>query len=170
MRRWTAEERIAQINSIVNVSFVRWVDGYRNCYSKAVCRCSVDGFEWAAQVHSLVNVQTGCPRCSKTGFNPALPATLYILRSECGAMVKIGISNNYAQRHRQLARVTPFSWDCIELIHGDGTSVASAEKGLHDLTERVEFVEKFDGHTEWRRWDSRLPLWLEHYRRHIEAL
>lgn len=169
MRRWTAEERIGQINSIDGVSFVRWADGYRNCYSKAVCRCDVDGFEWSAQVHSLVTVKTGCPRCSKTGFNPALPATLYVLRSECGTMMKIGISNYYAQRHRQLERLTPFRWDCIELIHGDGVLVASAENGLLELTERVEFVEKFDGHTEWRKWDDRLPLWLEHYRRNIEA-
>lgn len=167
-RRWTADERVEQINRQNNTRFIRWVDGYRSAKSRAVCRC-FDGHEWVANVSDLIHGGTGCPRCSKTGFNSSLPATLYILRSECGTMMKIGISNYYAQRHRRLERSTPFRWGCIELIHGDGALVASAEKGLLELTERVEFVEKFDGHTEWRKWDDRLPLWLEHYRRNIEA-
>ena len=84
-------------------------------------------------------------------------------------MMKIGISNYYAQRHRRLERSTPFRWGCIELIHGDGALVASAEKGLLELTEPVAFTEKFDGFTEWRKWDNRLPSWISQCREKIEA-
>lgn len=65
VRRWTAEERVAQINSIEGVEFVRWVDGYSNVNSKALLRCSVDGLEWEASVHNTVNGRCGCPQCSK---------------------------------------------------------------------------------------------------------
>ena len=169
LRRWTDEERVSQINALPNISFVRWESGYRNVYSKAICSCAVDGFEWSSQVHSLLNIRTGCPKCAPCGYNPAKPATLYALRSECGTMVKIGISNDYEQRHSKLARSTPFRWDCIELLHGDGSLIADLEKELHGKTEQVQFADKFDGHTEWRKWDSRLPLWFDNYRRNIDA-
>lgn len=170
MRRWTAEERVSQINALPNISFVRWEDVYKNVYSKAICRCAVDGFEWAAQVHSLLNLGTGCPQCSPCGYNPAKPATLYVLRSECGVMTKIGISNYYKQRHAQLRRATPFKWSCIELVHSnDGAFIAELEKELHSWTEPVEFINRFDGHTEWRKWDDRLPKWIARFRLKVEA-
>lgn len=156
-RRWTAEERIEQINSISNIRFIRWVDHYKNGHSKAVCRCEVDDFEWSPSVDNLLNSGTGCPSCAKSGFDKNKDSTLYFLRSECGAMVKIGVSNNHAQRHRILRHRTPFGWSCIELIHGRGSLIAELEKGLHGKTEQVEFSETFDGHTEWRKWTPEIP-------------
>ena len=64
VRRWTAEERVEQINSLESINFISWVDGYRNNKSKANVRCAVDGFEWTAEVQSLVNSGSGCPQCS----------------------------------------------------------------------------------------------------------
>jgi hypothetical protein len=160
-----AEKRIAQINALPNIFFVRWADVYKNSFSKAVCRCDLDGHEWATAVDSLLNAGTGCPACAQSGFNPATPGTLYILRSECGTMVKIGISNNHEQRHGQLKRATPFDWHCIELLHSDdGSLIAELEKELHSWTEQAEFREPFDGYTEWRKWDDRLPRWIKRYR------
>ena len=100
--RWTADEREAQINAKPNIAFVRWDGIYKNSYSKAICRCEVDEHEWGASVSNLVNHGKGCPKCAQHGFNPAKAGTLYILRSECGTMVKIGISNDHEQRHGQL--------------------------------------------------------------------
>lgn len=79
-------------------------------------------------------------------------------------MVKIGISNNHEQRHSILKRKTPFTFHCVELCHGDGELVAALEKVLHGLMEPVTFAEQFDGSTEWRKWDDRLPEWFELYR------
>lgn len=155
-RRWTAEERIAQINTIPNIRFVRWGGPYKNHKSKAVIRCSAN-HEWSASVDNLLNSGTGCPSCAKSGFDKNKDSTLYFLRSECGAMVKIGVSNNHAQRHRILRHRTPFGWSCIELIHGRGSLIAELEKGLHGKTEQVEFSETFDGHTEWRKWTPEIP-------------
>ena len=164
-RRVIAEERIAQINALPNISFVSWCGEYTNAFSKAVCRCSIDGFEWAASLNHLLNNGSGCPACAKGGFNPAKQGTLYFLRSECGSLVKIGISNNHKQRHAQLRRRTPFDWHCIELLHSDdGSMIAEWEKELHSWTEQAEFREPFDGYTEWRKWDDRIPMWIEEYR------
>lgn len=160
-----AEERIAQINAMPNISFVRWAGEYKNANSKAVCRCDLDGHEWASSLSNLLHSGTGCPACAQGGYNPAAPGTLYALRSECGTMAKIGISNNYKQRHAKLKRATPFDWHCIELLHNnDGAFIAKAEKELHSLTEQAQFSEPFDGYTEWRKWDDRIPMWIEEYR------
>lgn len=164
VRRWSADERIAQINSLLNVKFVRWYEDYRGARTKCVCRCIKCHTEWVPTVDNLVNHGRGCPACSWCGYNPYKPATLYALRSECGSMVKIGISNNYEQRHAILKRKTPFQFECVELCHGDGSLIATLEKVLHDLMTPIKFNSTFDGSTEWREWDDRLPMWFEMYR------
>ena len=63
-RRWTAKERIEQINKLEGIEFVSWVDGYKNHYSKANVRCAVDGYEWGSEVNNLVNNKQGCPHCA----------------------------------------------------------------------------------------------------------
>lgn len=160
-----ADEHIARINTLPNIKFVRWAHGFKNISSKAVCRCAIDGFEWAVTVQNLVHHGRGCPKCATIGYQPSKPGTLYFLRSECGSMVKIGISNNYKQRHSRLRRRTPFNWHCIELLHDDdGSLIAEWEKELHSWTEPAIFLETFDGYTEWRKWDDRLLRWIKRYR------
>ena len=148
VRRWTAEERIEQINSLENIEFVGFVDGYRNNNSKATVRCKTDGFEWSARVYNLVNGGRGCPKCAKNGYDQSKLGHLYALRSECGRYVKVGISNKPSQRHRQLELATPFSFSCIEQISGDGSKISDLEKYFHDKYERAGFA-RFDGCTEW---------------------
>jgi len=96
----------------------------------------------------------GCPGCAETGFNRTKKGFLYVLRSECGTMMKIGVTNNPSQRHAQLTRATPFLFDCIELVEGNGDYIADLEKNLLSLFEPVNFTEKFDGSTEWRLWSE----------------
>lgn len=159
-QRVSTAERIAQINTIPNVDFVRWCDGdYRNAHSKAVCRCGA-GHEWVTSVTSLIIQGTGCPRCAEYGYNPSKVSTLYALRSECGTMVKVGISNDYERRQRELTVRTPFSWSCVGMIHSDGALIASLEKAFHGMTEPVTFTETFDGYTEWRKWVPEITDWF----------
>lgn len=169
-RHWAADDRIEQINALPNIEFVRWENGYEGSYSKAVCRCLTDGCEWPAVVNNLVNNGRGCPQCAKSGYNPEALGTLYILRSICGGMIKIGISNNYKRRHAVLKRKTPFNWSCIELLHGDGATIAEFEKELHSFTSPAFFDQPFDGYTEWRKWDDRLPRWIERYRARLARI
>lgn len=170
-RRWTAAERAAQINALPDIIFVRWADGYKNKTSKAVCQCEVCSFEWAATPSNLLKGTrgTGCPQCAPFGYDKTKSGTLYILRSECGSMVKIGISNHHIQRHAQLRRNTPFDWSCVELLHSDdGALMAEWEKELHNWTEQVDFKAPFDGSTEWRKWDDRLPKWIKRFRARLK--
>lgn len=147
-RRWTADERIEQINKLGNIRFIYWADGYKNASSKANVRCKVDGFVWSTAINGLLNIGSGCPRCAKTGFDQTKDGSLYALRSECGKYVKVGISNKPSQRHKQLERSTPFKFNIIEQICGDGAKIAELEKYFHNKYESAGFV-GFDGCTEW---------------------
>lgn len=168
-RRWTADERIEQINALPNITFVRWINGYTNARSMVRCRCAIDDCEWSVRIDDVVNGGKGCPQCADKGYSPSKLGTLYALRSECGTVVKIGISNDYQRRHRELVKATPFDWLCTEMLHGDGAMIESLEKAFHGMTEQVQFAEPFDGHTEWRKWDPRLPEWFNQWRKMTQA-
>lgn len=148
LMRKTEYERICDINSLANIRFVCWTDGYKNSYSKAVVRCHNEGHEWTASVNSLVNTKRGCPCCAKSGYDSSKPGYLYALRSECGKHVKIGISNRPRDRHCELKRSTPFDFVVIESIKFDGKKAAELEKCFHEKYESSGFV-GFDGATEW---------------------
>ena len=62
--RIPANVREQQIDSLHNISFVRWDGEFKSNKSYAVVRCRSDGFEWRASVHNLVNNGHKCPECS----------------------------------------------------------------------------------------------------------
>ena len=148
VRRWKAEERIEQINSLENIEFISFVDSYIGANSKAKVRCIIDGFAWSASIHSLVNNVSGCPRCAKYGYQLDKKGYLYALRSECGKYVKVGISNEPRRRHNELEKRTPFKFNLIEQISGDGDKIYKLEKHFHNKYESAGFT-GFDGCTEW---------------------
>lgn len=159
--KWTPEERITQINKINSISFVRWESEYKNCRSKAIVSCSLCGNEWGAQVISLISAGRRCPSCSKTGFNPSIGASLYVLRSACGKLMKIGISNNHKKRLAKLSKSTPFDFVLVDLVCGNGALISNLEVAIHSITDECEFGFKFDGFTEWRKWDSKIHEWID---------
>lgn len=63
-RRWSADERVFQINGLENIEFVRWDDGFSGSSSKAIVRCKVDGFEWSSTVNHILSHGRGCPQCA----------------------------------------------------------------------------------------------------------
>lgn len=95
----------------------------------------------------------GCPGCANYGFDRTNDGFLYILRSDCGRYMKIGITHNPKQRYIQLSKSTPFSFKRIELIEGPGEQIANVEKELLAKYRPAEFTETFNGSTEWRIWD-----------------
>lgn len=55
------------LSMLPNLSFVGWVDGYRNKSSKVIMRCD-SGHTWTTSVSSLIHQNTRCPKCAiKTG-------------------------------------------------------------------------------------------------------
>lgn len=147
-RTLSVDKRIVQINSIENIEFVSWVNKYKNAHSKAVVRCKIDNFEWEASVHHIVNGGHGCPLCAKYGFQLDKKGTMYALLSDCGNIVKVGISNNPENRHRKLAKSTPFKFSVIEQIHGHGEKIAELERYFHKKYKSAG-LSGFDGATEW---------------------
>lgn len=149
--RYSQSERESQLLAVLrDATFVKWVNGYKGQRSKAVIACSC-GREWEATVHSLVTIGSGCPSCAGYGCNPSSRGTLYTLCKSDRSSVKIGISNDYERRLKELKKNTPFNWECIALIHhDDGSLIKSMEKHLHAMTSRAENTGRFDGHTEWR--------------------
>lgn len=147
-----------------NESFIqkaREFHGDKYDYSKTVCK----------SVHTKVKIictehgefiqrpsdhfkGKGCPGCANYGFDRTKKGFLYILRSECGQYMKIGITNKPCQRQSQLSRATPFSFKRIELIEGPGCRVAELEKELLSFYQQAKFIEPFDGYTEWCLWDT----------------
>lgn len=147
-RRWKSDERIEQINSLENILFLSWVGEFNGGRSKANVRCSLDNYVWSAAVNDLVNGGKGCPSCANGGYDPSKAGFIYALRSECGMYVKIGISNDPKRRHKELEKRTPFKFNLVEQISGDGAKIAELEKYFHEKYERAGFV-GFDGCTEW---------------------
>lgn len=158
--RTPATNRVDQINSNDNISFIRWDGEYKNSNSKAVCKCKICKIEWSARIDSLIRGH-GCPSCATGGYDKAKIGTLYALRSACGSMVKIGISNNYKKRHVDLRSQTPFEWECIELLHGDGKAISELERIFLEMTKPASLSKEFNGHTEWRKWDPRITSWFD---------
>lgn len=148
-KRYTPEEYEESINKAGSgrFVFVRWAGNTKRAKSKVVCRCISCEHNWSASVDSLTRT-SGCPRCAKYGFQLDKIGYLYALRSECGKYVKVGISNNPSQRHKQLELATPFSFSCIEQFEGDGTKIAELEKYFHDKYDVAGFT-GYDGATEW---------------------
>ena len=166
-RRRPEEDSIAQVEATTTAKFVKWVNGYENNKSPAVWRCSCGG-TWESTLAKVLFRSDSCPGCTARGYNPQKPGTLYALRSGCGSMVKIGISNNYTRRHVELARGTPFEWDCVELVHHeDGVVIAKLERATHKRLERAVFEEAFDGHTEWFRYTEAISAIFESYRQKL---
>lgn len=125
---------------------------YTNNKTKVSIHCLIHGM--FTQIPSDHMKGQGCPGCANYGFDRTKEGFLYVLRSECGRYMKIGITNKPEQRHKQLARTTPLSFECVELIEGQGDQIADLEKELLSCYQPAEFTETFDGSTEWRLWND----------------
>ncbi len=125
---------------------------YKGSHQKVLLFCREHGlFEQNPTDHLSGK---GCPGCANYGFDRTRKAFLYVLRSECGRYMKIGITNKPDQRHAQLSRATPFPFERIELIEGQGDHIADLEKELLAEYLPAGFTETFDGYSEWRLWDD----------------
>lgn len=157
-KKKTTEEFIKRANLVHEYNYDYSRVNYVNKGLKVTIVCREHGvFEQQPANH--LHGQ-GCPGCASYGFDRTRPASLYILRSNCGRYMKIGITNNPKQRHNKLKRDTPFSFKRIELIEGQGDQIADLEKELLAKYRPAEFTETFDGYSEWRLWDDSVRDYL----------
>lgn len=125
---------------------------YQNSQIKVYIRCTEHGiFEQTPNDHLS---GAGCPTCAKSGFDRTKNGFLYVLRSDCGRYMKIGITHDPKQRYSYLSKATPFSFKRIELVESTGYHIANLEKELLAEYQQAEFTETFNGYSEWRLWDD----------------
>ena len=151
-KRYDTDSFIAKAHTVHGNIYGYGKIKYTDSISKVIIVCSEHGdFEQIASAH--ISGQ-GCPGCAKYGFDRTRSASLYVLRSDCGRYMKIGITHNPKQRYNKLKRDTPFSFKRIELIEGPGEQIANLEKELLAEYRPAEFTETFDGYSEWRLWSE----------------
>ena len=131
---------------------------YKTIREKVIIVCPEHG-DFEQTPHSHLKGR-GCPGCAEYGFDRTKKGYLYVLRSDCGLYMKIGITHYPEQRQAQLSRATPFSFKPIELIEGPGGQIADLEKELLSCYQPAEFTETFDGYSEWRLWDDSVRSYL----------
>jgi predicted nucleic acid-binding Zn-ribbon protein len=70
------------------------LEEYTNVKTHILHECLTCGHEWKATPNKILSGR-GCPSCSKTGYNPDLPGTLYYIKIENFPEIfyKIGITN-----------------------------------------------------------------------------
>lgn len=153
-RTHSAEEREMRLNALPNMQFVRWLNIPDRNFSKAVMRCDI-GHEWSANFNNLTSHKSGCPFCSKHGFDKSKHGTLYALCSSDGAHIKIGVSTRYKRRINELRRETPFEFSIIGLIHAHGLDVLDLESMFHNNFKSAGLL-GFNGATEWLKFDPQI--------------
>jgi len=122
--------------------------------NKKVSWVCENGHKWDASINARTGpFQSGCPTCSKSGFDPNRDAFLYFLEHPSWFMFQIGITNNIDER---LSKHKKLGWSVLE-IRGpmDGhltrqweTSILRMLKAKGADLSNDKIVGKFDGYTE----------------------
>ena len=73
-------------------------------------RCLTCGYEWNLWADA-VKAGHGCPACAPYGFDPAAPATVYLLRHHRGPVVKVGVAD--ADKRSRLAVHKGRGWEAL---------------------------------------------------------
>lgn len=121
--------------------------------TKAHFSCCDHG-EWSIPLTAYIRGR-GCKKCAKSGFKDNLSGFVYALKSECGAYLKVGITNNLEARMHSLALKTPFNFKNVMSICGSGFKARALESECHKRFMSAGF-RGFDGATEWLRYDDEI--------------
>ena len=68
--------------------------------SSSQWKCTICDHEWATAAGAILNGGNGCPKCAVYGFNLCKPGYFYL--HTFNGFIKVGITNDLEQRHRQL--------------------------------------------------------------------
>jgi hypothetical protein len=101
----------------------------------------------------------GCVKCAKTSYQKDKTGNVYLLMSDCGGFMKIGITNNPKQRFSELRSKTPFGFVVLALYPMRGEFAPIIERGVHELGESAG-LSGFCGATEWFNYNLNLEYTL----------
>lgn len=154
-------EKLEQIKSEClarGIKFSGWNGEFAGARSKASLECTQHG-EFISRFDHFVR-GSGCPSCAKYGFQITQQAFVYAISSDCGAYLKVGITNNLERRTSQLARRTPFGLRLIDAVSMPGDAALSIEGECHRRFMSAGF-KGFDGATEWLRNDPEIIEYIK---------
>ena len=106
--------------------------------TKADWKCGDCGHEWPARVVDRGTQGNGCPRCSKTGFDPSKPGWLYLLRRYRNGRLEFqwGITNHLEQRTRQYIK---YDWVVIDYkYYPSGQQCKDQESELNSMLRKLD--------------------------------
>ena len=148
----TTEEFILKARAVHGGRYDYSKSVYVNAFTKVIITCTEHGdFEQLPSGHASGK---GCASCANHGYQPNKRGYLYfLLDTETHSRLKIGISNDPAQRLRTLRRQTPFEFEPMEIIETAGEIAPQLEKLCHDALPSADLT-GFDGATEWMRFDG----------------
>lgn len=158
----TQTEREQQLRNLCEgsgFSFVMWENGYTGDRSKAIFNCARHG-NWIARPDNFIFKGTRCPKCMKTGFNRDKKGVVYFLQSEDSKYIKVGISNSFNRRIKELRRATPFNFSVVGIYHHSGQTVYDIENHFHRNFTPAGFRD-FDGCSEWLVMNEKLKFLMQ---------
>jgi len=151
-RNATSEEdwlkKVSDLSRDTPYSFVKWVNGYKNCNSYAIFECKTHCNTWKSKLSHFIFAGSRCPKCGKYGFSAVGQAELYVLKSNCSSYLKIGITSNFERRIKELTKHTPFDFSTMVRIEGDGKDIRDLETSVHRNFTRAD-LPVFKGSSEW---------------------
>lgn len=110
-------------------------------------------------VHGLFNQSVsnhlagkGCSACASYGFDPKKPAWFYMLQAN--NMFKVGITNRFEQRMKQLKQSTPFPFTQIQKIHFKTGADAQKVERFYLMFYESAGKSGFGGATEWLKGEA----------------
>lgn len=151
--------RMQVISSGRDVEFLRLLDCETNRDRKAVFRCGIHG-EYYGSIRSFIFNGAGCGGCAHGGFDDTANGSLYALKSECGAYLKIGIANIASKRLASLRAKTPFKFDEVVSFSGHGSLIRQLEGQTHRSFMSAG-LSGFCGATEWMRYDPEIISFID---------
>lgn len=135
------------------IDFIGWKDGYKNSRSKIIASCRIHGTFYPSTA-TILNGRR-CPSCSAGGYSVNKRGYLYLLSSDCGKMMKVGISNNVKKRMKDLVRCTPFGFRLVTYKDMPGEIAPIIEKNILSSSDRLG-LSGFNGASEWIRYDDEI--------------
>lgn len=157
-RRLTTSEFIDKANEVHRYRYDYSLTEYVTSQCNVKIKCDVHCvFEQTPNDHLD---GCGCQGCNATGYNVFSEGYLYLLRSTCGQRIKVGITNNIKGRIGRLKQSTPFEFNVIEYVKGDGRHIREMEKITHGFLTSLN-LKGFDGCTEWFGFDPIILIYFK---------
>jgi len=145
---------LERLNNEIASKNIQCIDYCGNVKQKSKFKCAC-GCEWSTRATNVLN-KTGCPSCSKSGYDPYRIGFLYLLCAHDSSVLKIGITNNEKDRIKTLRNKTPFSFNVLECVRFEnGNNPPALERHILKTYENAG-LSGFDGATEWLKWDYRI--------------